>query len=323
MSTNTIDLIQKQILANKLLKICKQNKKKEENRLIINIENSLKLSLTLQDDKENQTITYEIKIICINYFYKSRPFSYLELKSIIDVESDNSFIKLWLLYIIENEDIYIQIMDDKIKLIYNYLSSKTIKIKGQSIVYLNKINNVEPTDVSINSLIESIYIKKINNTIQVMSLVSLPINPNFKYLQNIRILDLSSNRMYDKDIMNIFDGLKDKTNLLEIDLRNNFLTGKALKYITPILKTNNQLLKFNLSNNLINNRNINLMAQSYTNIHKTDMINLEKNKISFRSAKILCVELMKLTQLMKLILSNNDLKPQEERSLLGYKFTCF
>ena len=135
-----------------------------------------------------------------------------------------------------------------------------------------------------------------------------------KHTKNLNALEMSGNRLTQNGIEKLFFNIKQNEsflkNLYKLNLSNNNIGEKGVQKLVDFIEDKNcQLEHLNIEGNNLGDKNINFLCCSIAQFiwNKINYVNIGKNKISKNSEKGILSLTEKCTELVVLILRNNEI----------------
>ena len=116
---------------------------------------------------------------------------------------------------------------------------------------------------------------------------------------------LSYNNLSTSDIIKIFKGMKNTSNLLAIDISHNIIADEAAETIASVLFQNNKLTYFDISFNYFTSEGIVKIFECFRSIRYLRKLSISGNEIGAKAANSIASVLSHTSYLEELDLSNN------------------
>ena len=129
-------------------------------------------------------------------------------------------------------------------------------------------------------------------------------------LNNIKLkeIDLSHNDLSTSDIIKVFEGMKNMSDLIAIDISHNMITDEAADNIASVLVSNTKLMELDVSHNSFAALGVIKIFEGMKNISNMTKLNISHNMITDEAADNIATVLSHNNNLLMLDISSNYLK---------------
>ena len=203
-------------------------------------------------------------------------------------------------------------------------NSITTEAADDIAAFLSHNNKLQVLDLSCNDLQES-DCRKIFKTFQKASMLTSLKLSNCHVINKaagelatvlfcnhkLKELDLSYNNLSTSDFVNVFQGMKNISNLVSINISHNTITNKAVDKLSVVLSSNPKLEMLDLSYSNLSTSDVVKVFQGMKNIANLVSINISHNTITNKAADKLSVVLSSNPKLEMLDLSYSNLSTSD------------
>ena len=224
--------------------------------------------------------------------------------------------------ILHNTSLRVLDISNLYKPVLNINSNVINEIISELVITLLNSTELEELDLSYNRLSTSDAARIFKGMKNISNLTALNVSHNLicdeaadelaivlLHNTNLEKLDFGFNDLSTSDIIKIFKGMKNISNLKTINIySNNMITDKAADSIAAILSHNSKLKALDMSFNCLGSKACNEIFNGMKNISYLTHLNISHNKITREATGNIAAVLSHNTKIEELDISYNDLQ---------------